>query len=71
MEGTILFVILIALWGYWCYRIAEKNGRSRGLAVFMGLIFGLLAVIVYYIVGATKDMKLKRAEELIAENKKK
>ena len=61
------FVVLIvwALFAYWCYTIAKKNGRSTGWAIFMGLLFGIFAVIVYAIIGKTKELKEAELEESI------
>ena len=52
---------------YWCYTIAEKKGRSKGLAIFMGLLFGIFAVIGYYIIKPTKEVQIKQAKELLAD----
>ena len=60
MEG----IITLAFWTLWvvlCYKIAEKNGRSTGLACAMGLLFGLFAVIVYLVIG-------KKEPEVITKN---
>lgn len=47
-----IFSILVAiLWGYICYRMAEKRGRDTFLAAILGALFGLLAVIGYWIAG--------------------
>ena len=47
-----IFSILIAiLWGYICYRMAEKRGRDTTLAVILGVLFGVFAVIGYAIAG--------------------
>lgn len=50
----ISFVIWV-LMAVWCYNIAEKNGRSGGLAAVWGLLFGIFAVIVYYLLGKKQD----------------
>lgn len=47
-----IFSILVAiLWGYICYKMAEKRGRDTFLAAILGALFGLLAVIGYAIAG--------------------
>ena len=47
-----IFSILVAiLWGYICYRMAETRGRDTFLAAILGALFGLLAVIGYWIAG--------------------
>jgi hypothetical protein len=48
----VLFSILMSiLWGYICYRMAEKRGRDATLAAILGALFGLFAVIGYAIAG--------------------
>ena len=46
--STLLIAIL---WGYICYRMAEKRGRDTFLAAILGAIFGIFAVIGYAIAG--------------------
>ena len=47
-----IFTLLIAiLWGYICYKMAEKRGRDIFLAAILGALFGLFAVIGYAIAG--------------------
>ena len=47
-----IFTLLVAiLWGYICYRMAEKRGRDATLAAILGALFGLFAVIGYAIAG--------------------
>lgn len=44
----ILFsIILWILCSYACYKIAKKNGRNTTLAIIMGLMFGIFAVLIY------------------------
>lgn len=47
----ILQLVVLALMAYWCYKVAEKNGRDTTLAVILGVLFGIFAVIGYYIAG--------------------
>lgn len=49
---TIMFSVL---WGYICYRMAEKRHRDKTLASILGAIFGILAVVGYAIAGNKKD----------------
>lgn len=47
-----IFTLLVAiLWGYICYKMAEKRGRDTFLAVVLGALFGIFAVIGYAIAG--------------------
>jgi len=66
---TIFSIVIAALMGYWCYRIAQKNGRSPVLAMFMGLLFGIFSVLIYYLIGPTKTKKLEIAKKLVEKNK--
>ena len=52
-------VILISLFvcvlmGYWTLSIARENKRKEVLAFFLGFLFGLWAVLGYYIAGKKK-----------------
>ena len=67
MEDTILYVIILALMGYWCYRIAERKGRSPILAAFWGALLGILGVIIYYALPTTEEVKIKNAKKLLEE----
>ena len=61
MEAVIFYIIIRIAVGYWCSTIAKKNKRSEGLAWIMGLIFGLFAVVTYYLIGktqATRDAEI-------------
>lgn len=45
-----IFTILMSiLWGYICYRMAEKRNRDTTLAALLGALFGIFAVIGYAI----------------------
>ena len=47
-----IFTLLVAfLWGYICYRMAEKRGRDVTIAAVLGALFGVFAVIGYAIAG--------------------
>jgi len=47
-----IFTLLVAiLWGYICYKMAEKRGRDTFLAAVLGALFGIFAVIGYAIAG--------------------
>lgn len=41
--------------GFWCYNIAEKNNRNKGLAAVLGVLFGIFAAGGYYIAGKKND----------------
>ena len=47
-----IFTLLVAfLWGYICYRMAEMRGRDVTIAAILGALFGVFAVIGYWIAG--------------------
>ncbi len=50
MEDLIFILIYagIIYWGTW---IADRNHRNVPLAAFWSALFGIFAVIVYYIIG--------------------
>ena len=50
----IIGIIVALLCGYWCYTLAKKNGRNEIIAAICGVLFGLIAVLVYYILGKKK-----------------
>lgn len=68
MEQTIVYLTITAMLVYWCNRIAVKNGRDGIWAIFWGILGGIFAVIIYAIVGATKEVEIKRAEKLVCDN---
>lgn len=45
---TLLIWVLMALW---CKNIAEKNHRDTTIAVILGVLFGIFAVLGYYVAG--------------------
>lgn len=50
MEVIIQLIVGILMM-FWCYKVAEKNGRNVVLALFLSFFFGIFAVIGYYIAG--------------------
>ena len=53
MITLIVWICMAAL----CYMIAEKNGRSTGLAICLGILFGIFAVIGYLIAGTANKCR--------------
>ena len=47
----IFSLLIVILWGYICYKMAEKRGRDTFLAAILGALFGVFAVIGYAIAG--------------------
>jgi uncharacterized membrane protein YedE/YeeE len=62
---TIGILVGAGLASWWCYTIAKRNGRGTTTAAILGFLFGLIVVIIYYCMGATEEVKIKRAEELL------
>jgi predicted permease len=47
-----MFTLLMSiLWGYICYKMAEKRGRDTVIAAILGACFGVFAVVGYAIAG--------------------
>lgn len=51
----ILTLLFWCVWGAICYKIAEHNGRDTTIAAILGVIFGLFAVLGYWIAGKPKE----------------
>ena len=47
----ILALVIWALCGWGCYKIAEGNGRDTTLAAVLGVLFGVFAVLGYALAG--------------------
>lgn len=47
-------VILWLFFGWACYKLAEKQGRNEILGAVLGVVFGIFAVIGYWIAGDKK-----------------
>lgn len=52
---VLVSIMFAVLWGYICYRMAEKRHRDTTLGAILGAIFGVLAVIGYAIAGNKED----------------
>jgi len=48
--SLIVLLVALALWAipplFICYRIATRKGKSPGLWLFLGFLFGWIAVLV-------------------------
>jgi hypothetical protein len=51
----IVFVLTGIIWGYVSMKMAEKRGRDKELGFVSGFLFGIFAVIYYWIVGDTPN----------------
>jgi len=52
-----LGIIVWALLVIWTVYLANKNGRNQIIALIAGIFLGLLAVIIYAIMGKTQELK--------------
>lgn len=52
---TILCYFIFAGIVYWGAWVAQKNSRNIPLAAFFSALFGIFAVIVYYIMGKKNE----------------
>lgn len=50
----VFSIIIWILFGFACYKIAENQGRNVWLALVLGILFGIFAVIGYLIAGNKK-----------------
>ena len=48
---TLLSLIVWALCGFGCYKLAENQGRNTTTAAILGVLFGVFSVIGYLIAG--------------------
>jgi uncharacterized iron-regulated membrane protein len=66
--GIIFFLVWLGIWAlvvWGTWRIATNNGRNGGLAVVLGIVFGLFALAGYAIAGPTELEKARRGREYI------
>lgn len=48
------FIITLIIWAacsFGCYKLAESKNRNAPLAAVMGVLFGLIALLVYACLG--------------------
>lgn len=67
MEITL--ILICALFGLICFKMAEKRGRSKWVGLILGLLVGIFAVIGYAIVGETEEIKTARIKKILDEKK--
>ena len=53
-SGCLLAILSTVLWGYIGYNMANKRNRDTIYGFLLGAIFGLFAVIGYWIAGDKK-----------------
>ena len=67
MNMEILILVVWLALAYWCSVIADNNGRNRGIAIVMGILFGIFAVIIYAMIGKTAIYKAQELQDAIDE----
>lgn len=53
----LIYIILQSLVAWWCYSVAKGQGRSPDKAAVLGFIFGLYAIVGYYLAGDKKTQE--------------
>lgn len=46
-----------------CYALAKKKGKDEFIALGMGIIFGLFALLYYLFCKGSKEYEVKKAEK--------
>jgi hypothetical protein len=52
---VLLTLVVWALCGFGCYKMAENQGRDKTLGAVLGVLFGVFAIIGYAIAGPKKE----------------
>ena len=50
----MIYLISAVVMGLITYKIAESKGRDKNFAFLMGFLFGIIAIIVYVVMGNKK-----------------
>jgi len=61
-------LLIIAFWvvlGAWCSNIARDRGRSPVWGAIWGILFGFIAIIIYFIMGETQEVKDQKLNALL------
>ena len=45
----IFTLLVVILWGYICYKMAEKRGRDTFIAAILGALFGVMSINKAYL----------------------
>jgi hypothetical protein len=65
MEFFIVLVAIYVLFGAVGMKMAEKRGRSKLTGFVCGFFFGIIAFIVYGLLGETEEKKMERMEDYL------
>jgi hypothetical protein len=61
----LLGFIIWALMIIWTYNVAKERGRSAGWAILWGFMFGIFAVLVYFMMGDSQEVKDAKLNALL------
>jgi flagellar biogenesis protein FliO len=50
----MIYIISGLIFGFITYKIAESKGRDKNFAFLMGFLFGIIAIIIYAVMGDKK-----------------
>ena len=66
MDNQELVIVLIfgLAFGVICRSMAGKRGRDKGWGFALGLLFGVVSMLGYAIIGDTEEVKLAKAKKL-------
>lgn len=59
----MFYVLIATLLAVLTAILAEKQGRNKWLALFLGFIFGIFALLGYLIAGESDEKKIERLTE--------
>jgi cytochrome bd-type quinol oxidase subunit 1 len=65
INHTSLIYALISsiIWAVVCYYMARRRGRDVYYALSAGLVFGIFAILYYFIVGDSKALRSQKSLE--------
>lgn len=61
MEVAVIWVAIAGL----CYVLAKEKGRDTTLALCLGILFGVFALMGYLLCSPTDEVKLEKAEKIV------
>ena len=68
MEYIFIGIFVWVLLGYIAFQVAEKNGRDIAQAFILGIVGGIFTLIVYWVMGPSKNERLRRAVKMNKDN---
>lgn len=64
-----IFLLIWLLIGGICAAMAKSRGRNPVLGAILGLLFGIFAILGYWIAGETEDKKMERIARVMNASK--